>query len=104
MDIKDKKELRKVIITEINRVTSVEVLPIYNNPTAVAHILEAVEKLVQQKVIEARTEELNLMWKEMNEIYHGVPIDTSTWFYIYLSDTISELMKQKELLNGGKEV
>lgn len=53
MGIKDRKELRKVVTTEINRVTGVEVLPIYNKQTAVAHILEAAEKLVQQKVMEA---------------------------------------------------
>lgn len=88
------EELRKVITTEINRVTGVEVLPIYNNPTAVAHILEAVEVFCKQKVIEARIDEVTMVGKLWSVENSCSANNYST--NAYLTDRLAQLNHNKK--------
>ena len=85
-------ELKKFVTTEINRVTGVEQVPIYNNPTAISHIIEAAQSYANS---ERKDEEITTLQWVLNQLtFTNAEIDQK-----YIEDRIAELPKPQE---GGK--
>lgn len=77
------KEIKQRVTTEFNRIAGVEVVDIYNIPTAVAHVMEL--------ITEARKDEVkNLLG--LNERY-DMSFSSKHKIYNYINDRTAELNK-----------
>lgn len=79
IDANSESELQTKIETEFKRIAGVEVLPIYNIPTAVAHVMEAVKSWHHQQ-LEAKTGQNSLPTNDLRAglqlIFFPSPIPT----------------------------
>ena len=50
----------------------------------------------EEREIEIRLNENSMFWSEANDMYHGIPIDTNAWWYIYHMARIAQLTNPTE--------